>query len=151
VQERVTSFQAGIVAYLRACDPTEPGFSSETLDADYDALREQWHDLKGVMLEAAGRHQLRVRSLNAALEALRGCLRMAEQLAKAAARLRALGVEAPAPATPADPPPEQPAGPTLEATGVSTQGAEPESTAETPAVAEPGADPAPENKGAPGA
>ncbi|MHA7815457.1 MAG: Na/Pi symporter [Pseudohaliea sp.] len=107
VLPRVTAFQAGIVDYLRACDPAAPGFSGETLDANYDALREQWHDLKAVMLEAAARHQLPVGSLNAALEALRGCLRMAEQLAKAAERLRALGVEAPSPVLPAGPQPAQ--------------------------------------------
>ncbi|HBO13374.1 MAG TPA: hypothetical protein DD491_11370 [Halieaceae bacterium] len=151
VLEKVTDFQAGIVDYLRACDPAGPDFSSEALDADYDTLREQWHDLKAVLLEAAGRHQLRVGSLNAALEALRGCLRMAEQLAKGAARLRALGVEAPAPAMPADPPPEAPAEPTVETSDESTQAAEQASTAEPPAAAEPGTEPGPETKGAPGA
>ncbi|MEQ8263592.1 Na/Pi symporter [Pseudohaliea sp.] len=151
VLERVTGFQAGIVAFLRNCDPTAPGFSSETLDADYDALREQWHDLKGVLLEAAGRHQLRVGSLNAALEALRGCLRMAEQLAKAAARLRALGVDAPVPPTPADPQPEQREVTGNEGTDGAGEEAEPEPAVETPAEPEPASAQGPQTRGEPGA
>jgi hypothetical protein len=148
VLARVTDFQAGIVAFLRACDPTAPGFSSEALDAEYDALREEWHDLKGVLLEAAGRHQLPVGSLNAALEALRGCLRMAEQLAKAAARLRALGVEALAAETPADPQAgELPGDAPGEATPEQDRSASPEVAANPPAEPGPRPDPGPETTG----
>ena len=151
VLPRVTDFQAGIVDYLRSCDPAAADFSGERLDADYDALREQWHDLKAFLLEAAGRHQLPVGSLNAALEALRGCLRMAEQLAKAAGRLRALGIEAPVAATPADPQVDRAGEPMTEATGEAEGAAKPESPAEQPAGAEPrsGSGPAPEGGPAP--
>ncbi|MEQ8663191.1 MAG: hypothetical protein RLW62_20435, partial [Gammaproteobacteria bacterium] len=63
-------------------------FDADELAADYAALRERWHDLKAVLLEAASDRHIPVTELNPALDGLRAALRMVEQSIKLARRLR---------------------------------------------------------------
>ena len=84
-----------IAAYLQAAarllmesDPATLDFDSAELEQDYVLLRGRWHDLKGVLLEAASDDTIPVAALNPALEGLRAALRMAEQTIKLATRLR---------------------------------------------------------------
>jgi phosphate:Na+ symporter len=100
VREEVTAFQAAVVEHIRRCDSREPAFSSSDLEASYERLRTDWHDLKSSMISAAAARSLPVSPLNSALEGLRNYLKIAEQLTKTAARLHALGSTAPPETTP---------------------------------------------------
>ena len=56
----------------------------------YEDLRAAWHALKDVLLNAGANRRLAITRLNSATEGLRSYLKMAEQMTKAAVRLRAL-------------------------------------------------------------
>ena len=76
-----------ILALLRACDLNAESIDPENLDAQYKALRKQWHDLKSALLQKATVGQLPLSGLNTALELLRSALRIAEQSTKVVERL----------------------------------------------------------------
>jgi phosphate:Na+ symporter len=76
-----------ILALLRACDLSAESIDPNNLDAQYEALRKQWHDLKSTLLQKATVGQLPLSGLNTALELLRSALRIAEQNTKIVERL----------------------------------------------------------------
>lgn len=90
--DAIVAFEVATVAQLELCDPDRPDFAVASVEAGYEALRAQWHQLKDdLLLRAAGR-QLPIARLNSATEGLREYLKMAEQLTKAAVRLRTLAL-----------------------------------------------------------
>ncbi|MEQ8858132.1 MAG: Na/Pi symporter [Pseudomonadales bacterium] len=91
VLETISGYRAAVVKQVSRCDLAAPGFDLAALDAGFAELEANWHRLKTVLLEAAGRRQLPLERLNEALEGLRSGLRMAEQMTKAARRLDTLG------------------------------------------------------------
>lgn len=91
VSREVLSYQASIVAQIGRCaDVEEEGIPA--LEAGYEALRSEWHHLKTVLLHAATARTVPITPLNSALEGLRSCLKMAEQLTKTSERLFTLGL-----------------------------------------------------------
>ncbi len=92
VEGAIADYQAAVVAHIGQCDSESEAFSLGALDASYEDLRAQWHELKSVLLEAAAARSVPVNPLNSALEGLRSYLKMAEQLTKTAERLSTLGV-----------------------------------------------------------
>lgn len=87
VTAQVTHFETAALDHVGRCDPNLPDFASDELERRYEALRADWHGLKSVLLEAAIQHQIPLGPLNPALEALRGCLKVTEQMTKVAVRL----------------------------------------------------------------
>jgi phosphate:Na+ symporter len=86
----IDRYQRHVVRHVLLCDSASEEVASGGIDTRYLALRQDWRSLKNELLEAASRGDIPVHRLNLALEGLRGTLRIAEQLGKAAARLRAL-------------------------------------------------------------
>jgi hypothetical protein len=82
-----------ILALLRACDLNAASIDPDNLDAQYTALRKQWHDLKSTLLQKATVGQLPLNGLNTALELLRSALRIAEQSTKVVERLHQVNPE----------------------------------------------------------
>jgi len=110
VYDAVAQFQAAVLQHIDYCDPGIEGFSLENLQLSYETLRQQCHELKSRLLEAASQRSVPIHRLNSGLEGLRSYLKMAEQLTKVAERLVALGNLRPTelgPETPADPSAEQ--------------------------------------------
>ena len=92
VEGAIADYQAAVVTHIGQCDAESEAFSMGALDASYEDLRAQWHELKSVLLDAAAARSVPVNPLNSALEGLRSYLKMAEQLTKTAERLSTLGV-----------------------------------------------------------
>lgn len=90
VADSIAGFERQVVRHIVRCDPGDPDVVGQRIKAQYDALRDDWRRLKAVLLDAASRRTVPVLRLNLALEALRGTLRVAEQLTKSAERLREL-------------------------------------------------------------
>ncbi|MEZ5558703.1 MAG: Na/Pi symporter [Pseudomonadales bacterium] len=103
VYQNVADFQAAVVQQIDSADPAREDFDTADLQARYAVLQRTWHDLKTQLLNAAARHELPMAHLNSALDGLRGCLKMAEQLTKVAERLHTLA--------PAEDPADSPAPP----------------------------------------
>jgi len=95
--ERIATYEAATLTHIASCDPSRPDFDAAGLDAQYDALRSHWHALKSHLLETAVQRQIPLAPLNPALDALRSCLKVAEQMTKVAQRLATFRV------TPAEP------------------------------------------------
>jgi phosphate:Na+ symporter len=93
VADAISRYLHHVVRHIVRCDPACEDVAAGRLDAQYLELRQDWRSLKSVLLEAASRGTIPVHRLNLALEGLRSALRMAEQLTKAAVRLRALQQE----------------------------------------------------------
>jgi phosphate:Na+ symporter len=89
-RDNVLGFQAAVLEHTSRCDPDAPGFDPGAAEQRYVALEQRWHEVKDVLLDAAGRGQIPARRLNGALEALRATLKMAEQLTKGCRRLAML-------------------------------------------------------------
>lgn len=100
VRDEVDAFLVVVIALVRRADCADPELDTTALDADYAALRTRWHDLKGVLLEAASGDVIPVTGLNAALDSLRAALRIAEQCVKIAERLARYGSVADPPTMP---------------------------------------------------
>jgi phosphate:Na+ symporter len=92
VVQDIVEFQADIVEQIRRCDPGETGFAMGELEDGYERLRGAWHELKSRLLDAAAARHIPIGRLNSALEGLRGYLKIAEQMTKAAERLHLLGL-----------------------------------------------------------
>jgi phosphate:Na+ symporter len=92
VGDAIASYQAAVIDQIRRCDQIGDTVISD-LEEGYEDLRVQWHDLKSVLLNAAAARLIPVNPLNSSLEGLRGCLKMAEQLTKAAERIHALSLD----------------------------------------------------------
>ena len=88
VADDIAAYLQAATRLLMASDPATLDFDTAELEQDYAALRQRWHDLKGVLLDAASDDTIPVAALNPALEGLRAALRMAEQSIKLATRLR---------------------------------------------------------------
>jgi phosphate:Na+ symporter len=87
VLDTIAAFQAAVLDQVSRSDADAEDFDAAALEGGYDALRQQWHELKSVLLDAAGRGLIPASRLNGALESLRGTLKVAEQLTKATRRL----------------------------------------------------------------
>ena len=87
VLKAIVEYQAAIVAHIRRCDPTDSSLSSSDLADSYEGLRNDWHELKSELLNAAAARYVPISRLNSALEGLRSYLKMAEQLTKVTERL----------------------------------------------------------------
>jgi phosphate:Na+ symporter len=87
VADAIAGFEAAVLEQVARGDADADGFDAAALEAEYEALKRRWHELKSVLLEAAGRGLIPASRLNGALEALRSTLKMAEQLTKAARRI----------------------------------------------------------------
>jgi phosphate:Na+ symporter len=101
VRGEVDGFLAAVTALVRRADCADPELDTAALAADYAGLRTRWHDLKGVLLEAASEDVIPVTGLNTALDSLRAALRIAEQRVKVAERLARYGSVADTPVAPA--------------------------------------------------
>lgn len=88
--ESIHDFMTHVRELLAATDSTLESFDHEVLDERYDQLREEWHTLKALLLNAAAHHLLPISSLNVGLDRLRACLRIAEQLIKTSIRIHNL-------------------------------------------------------------
>lgn len=88
VADDIAAYLQAAARVLMASDPATLDFDTAELEQDYAALRRRWHDLKGVLLDAASDDTIPVAALNPALEGLRAALRMSEQSIKLATRLR---------------------------------------------------------------
>ncbi len=102
VSDDVRAFLDDVRSVLGHADAANIAFDPAAAKSEYDGLRRQWHDLKSALLEAASDDVLPVSHLNAALDGLRGALRVAEQSVKIATRLREY--ELPEPGEQADEP-----------------------------------------------
>ena len=91
VTKSISEFETQILEHAINCKPATDPESSADLHEDYHRLRQKWHDLKNVLLEAAATRAIPVNRLNAALEGLRSQLKIAEQLTKTSERLRKFG------------------------------------------------------------
>jgi hypothetical protein len=91
VASAIASFLAAVTAQIERCeDGEELGIGG--LEDGYESLRADWHELKSTMLEAAAMRAIPIGPLNSALEGLRSCLKMTEQLTKTSERLYALNL-----------------------------------------------------------
>jgi phosphate:Na+ symporter len=90
VDDAIARYQRDVIKHVLRCDPASTDVASRRIDEQYQELRQHWRSLKSVLLDAASRGTVPVQRLNLALEGLRGTLRIAEQLTKAAERLRDL-------------------------------------------------------------
>jgi len=95
VLSQVTDFQAAVLTCIRASNAMAETFEISELESEYAGLRQQWHDLKDILLNAAAARAIPIVQLNSALEGLRSTLKIAEQLTKAAERLYTLGLSVP--------------------------------------------------------
>ncbi|MCB1747388.1 MAG: Na/Pi cotransporter family protein, partial [Gammaproteobacteria bacterium] len=91
VKAAIDEFLAATIALVRRADCGDSELDAAVLEAEYASLRTRWHDLKGVLLEAASEDVVPVTGLNAALDSLRMALRIAEQNVKVAQRLARYG------------------------------------------------------------
>lgn len=90
VDREIAAYEAEIQAHLERCDVNRVDFDAETLEDGYQRLRGRWHQLKSQLLEAAVQRQIPIDPLNPALEALRACLKITEQMTKVTTRMTAL-------------------------------------------------------------
>ena len=90
VAELILGYQAAVLAQVERCDPELASVADAELEAGYDRLRTQWHTLKDALMQSAADRRVPIRRLNSASEGLRCCLKIAEQLKKAALRQNAL-------------------------------------------------------------
>ncbi len=88
--DSIHEFMQHITQLLAHMDPALDTFDAKQLDVRYDRLREEWHSLKTLLLNAAAQRQLPISSLNVGVDRLRACLRIAEQLIKASSRIHRL-------------------------------------------------------------
>ncbi len=86
LKDAISAFTDQVSDVIRRCDPSASGYSPTELAERYQNLRAAWKDLKSNLLSAASRGDIPVSGLNAALDRLRSCLRIAEQTTKAAER-----------------------------------------------------------------
>ncbi len=86
----IDGFEAAVARHVRDCAPQAPDVAAGVLDERYRALRDEWRRLKAGLLDAASAGEVPVARISLALEGLRASLRIAEQLTKAAGRLREL-------------------------------------------------------------
>lgn len=100
VAEPIGSYHAAVIAALDSADPVAASFSEAELDAGYALLKGRWHKLKDHLLEATANRRLPISHLNSAMEGLRSCLKVVEQLQKTAVLLSA-------DVTPSNQPPEK--------------------------------------------
>ncbi|MEE4300454.1 MAG: Na/Pi symporter [Pseudomonadales bacterium] len=91
----VERFRAEAVAILAACDPAAPEFDAAALRARREVLKEDWHRLKDLLLQAAAEGRVSVEQVSRALDVLRALMRVVEQLLKAARRVQQFSMERP--------------------------------------------------------
>jgi phosphate:Na+ symporter len=85
--QHIAEYEAETLAHVARCDPALPDYDAANLEEHYQALRALWHDLKSLLLEAALQRHIPLEPLNPALDALRGCLKVSEQMTKVTQRL----------------------------------------------------------------
>lgn len=90
VASLIAEFQLEVLNQVQGCEVVDGNLDTAQLDESYVELRSHWKMLKDRLVRAAASRQLPINRLNSATEGLRGQLRIAEQLTKAAARLGAL-------------------------------------------------------------
>jgi phosphate:Na+ symporter len=90
VAQQIAEFEAECLDHAMRCDPALPNYDAVSLEEGYQELRAAWHELKSQLLEAAIQRNIPLDPLNPGLEALRSCLKVAEQMTKVAQRLAAL-------------------------------------------------------------
>lgn len=88
---RVHQFRGATLGVIAACDPALEVFDAQSVAGERERLRSDWHGLKDMLLEAAAAGQLPVEHIDDVIDVLRGGLRIAEQVQKAATRLQDLG------------------------------------------------------------
>jgi len=88
--QQIAEYEAETLAHIASCDPSLGALDPAALDERFQQLRTTWHELKSQLLTAAIQHQIPLEPLNPALEALRSCLKIAEQMTKVAHRLMTL-------------------------------------------------------------
>jgi len=96
----IAEYEAATLAHVAHCDPSLTDYNADGLERSYLALRAGWHELKSRLLEAAIQRQIPLEPLNPALDALRGCLKIAEQMTKVAGRLATFRPSGPVDVTP---------------------------------------------------
>jgi len=93
--QQIADYEAAILTQVAHCDTALVGYDIDGLEERYHELRALWHELKSRLLEAALQRQIPLEPLNPALDALRGCLKVAEQMTKVAERLETFRVVSP--------------------------------------------------------
>jgi phosphate:Na+ symporter len=94
VIDAIERFLRHVARHVLDCDAARQDFADGPGDERYRELRAEWRALKGTLLEAASHGTVPVQRLTLALEGLRATLRIAEQMTKAAERMRSLAVTA---------------------------------------------------------
>jgi len=90
VADAIALYYRHVVQHVLRCDPMSADVARGRIDEQYRDLRQEWRDLKTVLLDAASMGTVPVQRLNLALDGMRSTLRMAERLTRAAERLGAL-------------------------------------------------------------
>ena len=82
VNNRIDRFRRQVIDHVARCDIDSDAYSSESLKAEYQELREHWRALKQELIDAASVGSIPVNYLSSSLEGIRSSLRIAEQLTK---------------------------------------------------------------------
>jgi len=90
VRDKVVAYQLGVLKLIEACNASDPNYNIESIEREYQELREQWRDLKSYLLEASVSGLVPMHRMNPAIDSLRAMLRVAERSTRIAARLTQL-------------------------------------------------------------
>lgn len=96
VRDKVVTYQVAILKLIEDCDPSDPGYNTESIELRYQELREQWRALKSYLLEASVAGVVPMHRMGPAIDSLRAMLRVAERSTRIAARLTELARVLPA-------------------------------------------------------
>jgi phosphate:Na+ symporter len=94
IARSISTYTEQSLAILSLCDINREDFDKTALEAAYDELRRDWHNLKASLLVAAANNTVPINRLNLGLETLRSYLRIVEQTVKLTSQLKIISTPA---------------------------------------------------------